>query len=69
MYVGTDKVFGQGVTLGEEPDPAAMRAQQELMERRRKLLEQRKYSKRKKKSAKLTNAIWSCLNGANLRKA
>lgn len=48
MYVGTDKVFGQGVTLGEEPDPAAMRAQQELMERRRKLLEQRKILEKEK---------------------
>lgn len=39
MYIGTDEVFRQGGTLGE-PDPEAIRAQQELMERRRKLLEQ-----------------------------
>ena len=40
MYIGTDYRFGQELTLGE-PDPAAVRAQQELMERRRKLLEAR----------------------------
>ena len=40
MYIHTNPILGQEAQLGEEPDPAALRAQQELIERRRKILEQ-----------------------------
>ena len=40
MYIRTRARSGQDINFAETPDPEALRAQQELMERRRKLLEQ-----------------------------